>query len=37
VGETVTTAGWLFLVFGWGIVLGVTLWCLYRIYTAPED
>jgi hypothetical protein len=33
----VTVAGWLFLVFGWGIVLGVTLWCFYLIYAAPEE
>jgi len=32
----VTAAGWLFLCLGWGLVLGVTLWCLYRIFSEPE-
>ena len=32
-----TPAGWLFLMLGWGIVLVVTVWCLYRIYTSPEE
>jgi hypothetical protein len=33
----VTAAGWLFLIFGWGVVLGVTIWCFYRIHTGPEE
>jgi len=32
-----TAAGWMFLSCGWGIVMGLTLWCLYRISTAPEE
>lgn len=34
-----TTGGWLFLVAGWGAVIGLTAWCLYRIATgeSPSD
>jgi uncharacterized membrane protein len=31
-----TTGGWLFLLFGWGVVIGLTVWCLYRIFTGKS-
>jgi hypothetical protein len=38
-----TSAGWIFLVLGWGIVLAATTWCLKRVltsrrhWTSPDD
>jgi hypothetical protein len=38
-----TAAGWLFLVAGWGAVIGATAWCLKRVlssrkhWTQPDE
>lgn len=32
-----TTAGWIFLILSWGVVIALMVWCIYRIATAPEE
>lgn len=31
-----TAAGWLFMLLSCGSVLGMTLWCYYRVLTTPK-
>ena len=32
-----TVAGWFFLIFGWGVVIALSAWCIYRIATASKE
>jgi len=29
-------AGWLFLALSWGLILGLTAFCFWRIFTKPS-
>jgi len=29
--------GWIFLVVSWGLIIGLNLYCFYRVLKEPED
>lgn len=31
-----TASGWIFLGLSWGLVIGVSAWCIRRILTSPR-
>lgn len=32
-----TLAGWLFMIGSWSFIIGLSVFCIYRILTAPEE
>ena len=30
------TGGWLFLVLAWGVIVGVTVYCFYRLFQTQD-
>ena len=31
-----TAGGWLFLVLAWGVIVGVTVYCFYRLFQTQD-
>lgn len=34
--KRLTLSGWILLISSWGIIIGLTLFCFYRVFTEPE-
>jgi hypothetical protein len=32
-----TAGGWIFMLISVGLVIGLTAWCYYRVFTAPAE
>ncbi len=32
-----TTSGWIFFIFGWGVVWSLTAFCLYKVLTTRDS
>lgn len=32
-----TNAGWFFMILSWGIILGLGIYCFYRIFKQPAN
>jgi len=29
--------GWIFMIFSWGLILGLTIFCFYRVFIESEE
>lgn len=29
--------GWIFLIASWGLIIGLSLYCFYRVFREPEE